>query len=231
MNEVKKDNQSINDEIREQKKKWKDMTPQQKKKYFADYYMIPTLIGFGILIACIILIFDLVKGSRETYLHIIAINTSDYYMDSEKLVDEYLEYVGVDQQKYKMVFDANNHIKNDSSDYDGVATIKKVDMNVLKGAVDLLIVPEENIANFEEYFLIDLKDYMDQEWYNGISDKLYYSNFPDAKGVAIGFYADDIADITMRGMYDKGTKVVIIPLSNSSHQDISKNFYYYWRDK
>lgn len=225
-----KDTENIQDEINEQKKKWKDMTPAQRGQYYKDYYLIPTIIGSIILIALLFMVRDIRKNSREEVLSVFVINVNEFYVGTDDVVDAYFEYAGFDPKKERILFERNNKFINDSTDYGTIATVSRFDRGAIRGDIDLLIIPEKDFDYFKEYFVVDLKEYLDPEWYEEIKDFTFTSDILEDKEIEVGFYGDQIKEIKNGKMFGEGEKVLFIPLSNSSRLETAKDFYLFWRE-
>lgn len=226
-----KDTENLQDEIRQQTKKWKNMSSKERAQYFKDYYLTKVIVITVIVIALFILVFDIIKGSRKVALHVFAVNVNEMYLGVGELTDEFANVEGINLKKEQIRFDINNKYEKDSSDYDTIATVYKIDKYILSGEMDLLIIPEKDIEGFKDYFLIDLSEYMDEAWYAEIKDLTYTSDYVEDKKIDIAFYGDQIKGLYEGGMYQEGEKILIIPLSNSSHLETAKDFYMFWRNR
>ncbi|MDE6687802.1 MAG: hypothetical protein K2K17_10860 [Lachnospiraceae bacterium] len=209
---------AMRDEIRQQNRKWKTMTPEEKKKYFLTYYKWHVIIFCVILIIVGTLIRDIIRGSREQLLYVMTINNSEQYM-YYGLMDEYAQYAGIDTDEYQLHWDTDNILIENDTDYTSIATIQKFASYSEDGMLDALILPEEDVAYFEkeEYFIVDLKEFLDDELYAAVEDRLYmYHCTTLDEDICIGFYLDQEDRFYEIGLYGKGESVVLIPLSNSS---------------
>ncbi len=212
---------ALKDEIREQNKKWKDMTPEQKKKYFLTYYKWHVVVLCIILFFVAILIRDLVRGSRETLLYVMVLNNSEQYM-YQGLMDEFAEYAGIDTGQYNLIWDTGNVFKEDQFDYTSIAAIQKFGSYSEDGLLEAIILPESDVAYFEkeEYFIVDLRDFLNEDVYEAVKDRLYtYHCASSGEDLSIGFYLKPEDKAYEIGLFDETDRPVMIPLSNSSHME------------
>ncbi|MDE6744800.1 MAG: hypothetical protein K2J95_13045 [Lachnospiraceae bacterium] len=217
---------ALKDEIREQNKKWKTMTRTEKKKYFLTYYKWHVIIFCVILIAVVILVRDIIRNSRERLLYIMVLNNSEQYM-YQGLMDEFAEYAGIDLKEYNLTWDTDNILIKDNADYATIATIQKFDLYATDGTIDAIILPESDLAYFEEeaYFIIDLQEFMEEGVYAAVEDRLYFFDCEAVSGeIAIGFYLEPDDRFYEIGLFEQGERAVMIPLSNSSHLEYLYRF-------
>lgn len=210
---------ALKDEIREQNKKWKNMTPGQKKKYFMTYYKWHVVIFCVILFFVAILIRDLVRGNRESLLYVMVLNNSEQYM-YQGLMNEFAEYASIDTGQYNLIWDTDNIFKEDQYDYTSIAAIQKFGSYSADGMLEAIILPESDVAYFEkeEYFIVDLRDFLNEDVYAAVQDRLYtYHCASSGEDLSIGFYLKSEDRAFEMGLFEEEDRPVIIPLSNSSH--------------
>lgn len=208
---------ALKDEIREQNKKWKTMTREQKKKYFLTYYKWHVIIFCVILISVVIFVRDIVRNNRERLLYVMVLNNSEQYIN-QGLMDEFAEYAGIDLKEYNLVWDTDNILIKDNADYTTIATIQKFDLYATDAMIDAIILPESDVSYFEEeaYFIVDLREFLDENVYAAVEDRLYsYECESSGKETAIGFYLEPDGRFYEIGLFEQGERAVLIPLSNS----------------
>lgn len=217
---------ALKDEIREQNKKWKTMTRAEKKKYFLTYYKWHVIIFCVILIAVVIFARDVIRNNRERLLYVMVLNNSEQYI-YQGLMDEFAEYAGIDMKEYNLSWDTDNIFIKDNADYTTIATIQKFDLYAVDGKLDAIILPERDVAYFEEesYFIIDLQEFLNENVYAAVKDRLY-TYYCEASGseIAIGFYLEPDDRFYEIGLFEQGQRAVVIPLSNSSHLEYLYRF-------
>lgn len=220
---------ALKDEIREQNKKWKTMTSAEKKNYFLTYYKWHVIIFCVILISVVILVRDVIRNNRERLLYVMVLNNAEQYM-YQGLMDEFAVYAGIDTKEYNLTWDTDNILIKDSADYTTIATIQKFDLYATDGTIDAIILPESDMSYFEEeaYFIIDLREFLEESVYTAVEDRLYsYDCETLDEEIAIGFYLEPDDRFYEIGLFEQGERAVMVPLSNSVHLEYLYQFLEY----
>ena len=90
---------AIQDEIREQTKKFKDLTPKEKLKYIWDYYKIPIIVAVAVVIFVAVLVGDIRDNNKPTYINAVFINSNIAADPGIALEDDYLRCTGVNPEE------------------------------------------------------------------------------------------------------------------------------------
>lgn len=172
--------ENIHDEINEQKKKFRDMTPKQKWNYFWDYYKIPTFIAIFVLFFAVTFTRDYLDSKKETLLYaaLIGANTMTDY---EQLSADYAEYAGIDLKENHVVFDSS--VQPSAANYNiNMASTQKMMAMVSSGILDAALTTEEFLAPFiETGYFADLRTVLSEEQLAAYADSLYYYTYdPEA---------------------------------------------------
>ena len=138
---------ALQDEIKQEQKKVKDMPLKGKIKYFWDYYKIHTIVGILLIIGIVVFVRDFVKSSRPMYLDAIMINTILDYEDPQDIGDDFAKYANVDTEEYNLVIETGASISMEFNDEMSMATAQKIMALFQAGTIDVLIGPEE-IADY-----------------------------------------------------------------------------------
>lgn len=138
---------ALQDEIKQEQKKVKDMPLKGKIKYFWDYYKIHTIVGILVIIGIVVFVRDFVKSSRPMYLDAIMINTILDYEDPQDIGDDFAKYANVDTEKYNLVIETGASISMEFNDEMSMATAQKIMALFQAGTIDVLVGPEE-IADY-----------------------------------------------------------------------------------
>ena len=88
----------VNDEIRREHQKTKDMTLKGKLSYFWDYYKVHTAAAIVILIIAVSLIYDVVTQKDFIFYNVMLNNT---YLSGDLLETSFGEYAGLDMENYE----------------------------------------------------------------------------------------------------------------------------------
>ncbi|MDO4189308.1 MAG: hypothetical protein Q4D29_10000 [Lachnospiraceae bacterium] len=135
---------AVSDEIKEQTKKFKDMTPRQKVDYIYTYYK------WWILGALLIIIFisgtinAIRSNSREVYLYADFIDTTvENVALTCTLEGDFLQSVNLENgENYKSGFDYTIYMDNDYGNQQSMAGQVKLVSEYSAGQVDIVCGPE-----------------------------------------------------------------------------------------
>ena len=218
------------DEIRENQAKIKDKGFKYKFKYYVGYYWIPALviIGIGIFVFSLIHTMVTAKDSGFTAIFINAAGTPDQ--------EEFTERIGIDTDKYEVLFDSSYYIGTDTESYDETtyACIQKFMAVVASGTADV-VLGESDVAAiyFNSEMYADLRDYFTDEELEALGDKVIWHTPIDTEtGEVIGENYPLAIDVTdAPGLTSVpcfySDKVYFCILANTSHPDYVMEFYDY----
>ncbi|MCR4924645.1 MAG: hypothetical protein K5931_11610, partial [Lachnospiraceae bacterium] len=98
---------TVDQEIRKEQKEYMSrMTKKEKLFYLASYYKWYVIGIIVLIVFSIIIISDVIKGMRPTYLYAVLSNT--YLMNDisdEGIEEDFIRYTGLDTDKYQLSFD------------------------------------------------------------------------------------------------------------------------------
>ncbi|NLL78296.1 MAG: hypothetical protein GX234_00480 [Clostridiales bacterium] len=167
---------NIQDEINEQKKKFKDMTPKQKFRYFWDYYKIPTLVIIVAVIFTVTFVRDYIEGQKETLLYATLIN-SNPMNDYEQLAADFADYAGIDLEQNHVIFDSSVQFSTENYQMEMASTQKMMTM-ASAGTMDVVLADEETFSNYTDAgYFYDLRTVLDAELLKTYEDSLYYYTY------------------------------------------------------
>lgn len=215
---------AITDEIREQTKKFKDMTPKEKAGYIWDYYKVPIIVVVVLLIGGAILISDVRNNMKPTYIEVAMINTNFAIDPSNTLEDDFVRCANVDTVNNKVFFEVDYNFPDDYFDTTAMAYQQRLvsqysanELDVVIGPVkpmvtaadcggyaDLMeILPRELIDDLTErgyeFFTYNGRRYTDEEkTYMSAEDLEEINNF---KPYIAGIYLDNCSYLNNQGEY------------------------------
>ncbi len=139
----------INEEIKEQTAKLKNMSAGQKLQYIRDYYSIPIIIAVILLIALISFIHNRLTY-KPTVFNLIMIDSNITSLTNESLLDGYPGYnkdFDPDREQIALNADYNTETLDE-----GIYPIRqKLMMEYGSGTVDATIAPKEVMEEFGQY--------------------------------------------------------------------------------
>jgi hypothetical protein len=142
---------------------WKEMTPEQKKQYFLDYYLVKTLIAAALIIFGFILVRDLLRPKREYAMRIGLYDVS--LTDAEKEAFVYDVQKALNTALPVQIDDAYSSLRNE--DLLRIATFSTA------GRIDVIIAEEETFAFLAGYgYFKDLKESLDPAFYENYRERI-----------------------------------------------------------
>lgn len=173
--------ENMHDEVKEQKKKLKNMTPKEKWRYFLDYYKIPTLILAAAVLFAVFLIRDMIEGSKENLMSAAMINGYPE-VESEAFMAEFADYAGIVLDEYQVSLDATMQYSEDGMSQMSMATVQKLMTLVSAGSIDVIITDTEAYDNYAgSGFLADLRTVLPAALLEKYEDSFcYYTYDPTA---------------------------------------------------
>lgn len=162
----------INDEIREQTKKFKDMTLKEKWEYFWEYYKINVLIIALVATFVISMIYNFVTA-KDYCFNGMLLNAS--MMDQEKIADAFADYAGFDTDTYDCFIDASSTLSyQNPSEYE-MATAQRIIAEIQSKELDAMVFDAEVFYNyaFNQVFM-DLREVYTADELAAFEGQIYY---------------------------------------------------------
>lgn len=173
------EHENIMDEIKEQKKKFKDMTLRQKWNYFWDYYKIPTLVIILVIIFLVTFTRDYIEGKKETMLYAVLIGANTLN-DYDQLSADFADYAGIDLSQKQVIFDTSVQPGNASYEMDMASTQKMMAM-ASAGNMDVIIAEETSFETYADAgYYMDLRNVLSAEQLAAYGDSVYYYTYDPA---------------------------------------------------
>lgn len=192
---------SVNEEIREQQKKLKDMGFKAKMAYFWEYYKIHTVIAVAVLIFVITIVND-IANNRPYALYAMFINVEA--TDSQfELQNGFAEYAGIDTDKETVLVDTNANFLSSTSDSSAVATSEKAMAVISAKALDVMVADENSFAHFagQETFM-PLTGYFTEKELENLADRIFYID----QSLIDYLMSDEYTDYILTHKYDESNK-------------------------
>ena len=170
---------SINDEIREQRKKaFERLDFKGKIKYWLYYYKWPAIIGAIILIFGGSMIYELLT-KKDVALQVVYVNSS-LNEESEEFMADFQKTIDIDEKKEETLLDNSIYIDASSPSYYAEQTFEKLFVMCSAGVVDVCIVDEEYFMTMANggYFK-DLSTVLTEEQMKQYKDRLVWYDCPD----------------------------------------------------
>lgn len=169
----------VNDEIREQQRKMKDMSWKGKFQYFWDYYRYHTLAAVFITIMAVSLIRNIVMA-KDYIFNAIMLNA--YNLSSQSLSDTFAEYAGLDTETYECFIDTTTSMSLDNHSEYEVANGQRIVAMVQTQDLDAVVFDSEMFNNYSyNQMFFDLREIFTEEELSKYEDKLYYIEYAEIR--------------------------------------------------
>lgn len=162
----------ISDEIREQTKKFKDMSLKEKWEYFWEYYKINVIVIVIVASFVISMVYNFVTA-KDYCFNGMLLNAS--MMDQEKIAAEFAEYAGLDTDTYECYIDAASTLSyQNPSEYE-LATSQRIVALIQSRELDGMVFDAEVFYNyaFNQVFM-DLREVYTEEELAAYEGRIYY---------------------------------------------------------
>lgn len=186
---------AVSDEIKEQTKKLKDMTADQKADYIWTYYKWWILGTIAVVLFVISTISTVVKNSKPTYLSAIFLNSTAGEAGSRcTLETDFLKEYNVDEKEYKSEFDYSLYLDNNYANQRSMAAQMKLISMYQAGELDIVCGSKEVLegsadvggyGNLEEILPDGMLDKLIEKGYEPYyyTERIYDDDAePDAEG-------------------------------------------------
>ncbi len=169
----------VNDEIREQQRKTKDMTLKGKLQYFWDYYRYHTLAAVFITFMAVSLIHNVVTA-KDYIFNGIMLNA--YSLSSQSIETAFAEYAGLDTEKYECFIDTSSTMSLDNHTEYEMATGQKIVAMIQTRDLDAVVFDSEMFNNYSyNQMFCDLRNVLTEEELARHKDNLYYIEYAEIR--------------------------------------------------
>lgn len=171
----------VQDEIREQQMKMKDMSLKEKLQYFWYYYKIHTIVIIIAIIFVVTLIRD-IRSAKDYTFYGIMLNSAG--LSSEAMENTFGEYADLDLETYDCFIDTDSNLSYSTMTQYDMATSQKLIALVQTKDLDALVFDSEVFNNYANNELFgDLTTFFTKEELEKYQDRLYYVDYAEiAKG-------------------------------------------------
>ena len=145
---------NIHDEIKEQRKKLKDLSFSDKIKYIWSYYWIPIVGVVLAVIFAVSLISSIVKNNYDTVCFVAVLDgkMTGYENDTDILTTGLTDYLGIDGKKEQVDFSYTFSLKEVAMDQEAYVSANKLYTYASTGSLDGYLSEREYI----DYFCTDI---------------------------------------------------------------------------
>lgn len=169
----------VNDEIRQQHMKAKDMSFKGKLSYFWYYYKVHTFVAIAVLIFGTAFIYNIVTAKDYNFYGIM-LNSSQ--LDGEKLELSFGEYAGLDMENYECFIDTLTTLSYQAQSQYEYATFQKLVALVQSKDLDVMVLDAQVFYNFSfNGMLMDLRNVLSEEELAKYEGNIYYLDYAEVR--------------------------------------------------
>ena len=201
---------ALKDEIKEQNKKIKDMTPKQKWEHFWYYNKYYVMIAAVAVIFVVYLILHLTVlrplpyGFRGYFLN-TGYDDMTINSDVTGLTDDFTKYENIDTSKYRVGIDYVTNIDYGVSDSYTLAQDIALTAEGERGDIDYMAGPENVIDTYvnANFFANTIDTYLEEETFQYFDEQglVYYYEAEDHNLYPIGIYITDAPLVKAYNIY------------------------------
>lgn len=164
---------AVMDEFKEEREALKHGTPKQKFNYFMDYYKWHVIIAVIVIIVGVYTVRE-IMDKKETALYTCLLNTIELEAAPQYNAD-FAEAIGLDTNKYKLIFDANTWIDMNAIDESTMANSQKLIAYLAAGELDIMITDADSITNYAyQNNFLTMEELLSPELYEKYKPYFYY---------------------------------------------------------
>lgn len=189
----------VMDEFKEERRALKNGTPKQKLAYFWDYYKWPVIIGVLAIFAVTSFIYQLVTR-KDNALHALLLNGSpkDFLAEETDHTGDFVEYAGIDEKKYQVLYDTSVHIGEGAADE--YNSVQKLMVYIAAAELDVMVSDPDSLLRYAyQGNLQDLREFLPKEQFEKYADSFYYIDLAVARAHEAANEANDYDYIPVYG--------------------------------
>jgi hypothetical protein len=162
----------VQDEIKQQHMKTKDMTLKGKLDYFWYYYKVHTIVAIIVVIIGIVWIHNIVTAKDYNFYGIM-LNSS--HLDGDALEASFGDYAGLDMETYDCFIDTLSTLSYQAQSEYEIATFQKLVALVQSKELDVMVLDSQVFYNFSfNGMLMDLREAFTDEELAAYEGRIYY---------------------------------------------------------
>lgn len=229
--EEKEETETLEEEVKLQHEKLKDMTFKEKLSYLFFYYKWHALAAVGIVAFVIYVIVTLLSRKGEAF-YCVFMNVDHAFVETTDMSADFEAYAGINSKKYKTVFDTTVYTKNNNPMFEDDAYDSSVRLNALfmSSQVDAFCTSAKILDDYAvQDILIDMHEFFTDEEMDKLAahDLIYYSKASDGREYPAAILISDSAVLDEVGIYDESTVVYASVVSNAPHREYFHTFISY----
>lgn len=197
-------NQNMHDEIREQNAKLKNAPFKEKAAYFKEYYLKATLIIIAVVVLIGYIAYSMITAPDDTAFAAYFFNNIGDSSSTE-LLDNFVEYAGIDTKKHDAYIDATMRYSASGGDmYSGYIDIEKSMAVIASKELDVIVGDKEAFDYYSKSEVFsDVTTILPDDLMDKFKDKLYYyTNEETNETLPLGIDVSDAPKLQEYHYYD-----------------------------
>lgn len=167
-----KEYKGVQDEIRQQHMKTKDMSFRERLGYFWYYYKVHTFAAILIIIFAVSLVHNIVTAKDYSFYGIMLNAPS---LDGEAMEASFGEYAGLDMENYDCFIDTLSTLSYQNQTEYELATLQKMIALVQSKDLDVFVIDAQVFDNFSfNGMMLDLRNVLSEEELAAYQGRIYY---------------------------------------------------------
>lgn len=178
---------------KEEKQKWKELSSKERWQYFKDYYLVKTLVIFGVLAFGLWLLSNIFSPKNETDLYIALINSSSTQEREDEMGKALAELLESEAPE-NVILDSSYFLELEGMDQGSLGTIQKLSAQAYSKMLDIVIAGEEEFHYLaEQGYFMDLAEALPTDLYSKLSDRIYLDRAEETEDEkAYGIYLEGL---------------------------------------
>ncbi len=189
--------------VQEKKRKafLKGNTIGEKWQYFKDYYMKATILILIVLSMLVVLVKDVIRGTRECIFYALVVNNYTSVPDSFR--EGFITYAGLDDETYNIIIDTTMQIDLKRMDDMSSSYMQEIIAISSTRKQDLFLADEQIIDYYwDAEYIVDIREVLSEEVLEPYKNQFYYKEDGEGNQIPIGIVVADSPKLKEFGMYE-----------------------------
>lgn len=179
--------------------KWKELKGFKAKwEHFRAYYLLKTFIWVCVAGLVIYAVYAAFRPEKEQMIYVAILDAVVLNEDTEELQKDYEEYIGMDEENQKTIFDNTMMISRRDS-----TSMQKLTIHAYVGEIDAIIMTESMLRQYAGVYFRPLSEQLPADLYEELSERFCYSTVTDGNGNEVenseqpyGLYVTDLLEVS-----------------------------------
>lgn len=152
---------------------FKELTFKQKLSHIWEYYKWHIILPIVAVISAVSIGLAIYENSKDSVLYAVFINTLLTDTSGDKLMDEFVDYAGLDMKGKKITLDTTLYINQKNSDMNSVSSSQKLLAMFTSIEMDVIVCNEDNFDYYAaQDSFVELSEVLPQDFLSEHEDLL-----------------------------------------------------------